>query len=45
MVFIEPEFEPAKISDSERYEGLNVDRNVFARKESRHIMQIMERRR
>lgn len=31
MVFIEPEFEPAKIPDSEQYEGTDVDPSVSAR--------------
>lgn len=31
MVFIEPEFEPAHISDSEKYEGTEIDPNVLAR--------------
>lgn len=30
MVIIASEFEPAKVPDSERYEGTDVDPNIFA---------------
>lgn len=45
MVYIEPEFEPAHIPDSEKYEGTEVDPSIFSREylaESKRTIKFTE---